>query len=118
MRGALCFAAIISLTGIIRYNSYYVGDIEDGEWLQYTIDVVKPGTYTLVVTAGGGHENGKISIMAGETPLNRQAYVLPAGMGRQKILVKNIHLQGGANRIRLRADKGGFKLFNIQIKRM
>ena len=31
----------------VKYNSYYVGDIENGEWLQYTIDVLKNGSILL-----------------------------------------------------------------------
>src|SRR5258705_8133791 len=33
-----------------RYESYYVGSIEDGEWLQYTIYVKEKGSYTLKIS--------------------------------------------------------------------
>ena len=36
------------------YKSYYVSDIEDGEWLQYTIAVAKKGVYTLQLEVAAG----------------------------------------------------------------
>ena len=33
-------------------GSYYVGSIEDGEWLQYTIDVIQGGHYDIELIAG------------------------------------------------------------------
>ena len=46
----------------VKYNSYYVGDIENGEWLQYTIDVLKERGYTFKITVTPGVEEGKISL--------------------------------------------------------
>ena len=43
----------------VKYNSYYVGDIENGEWLQYTIDVLKKGVYTFTITVAPGKRRWK-----------------------------------------------------------
>jgi endoglucanase len=103
----------------VRYNSYYVGDIENGEWLQYTIDVLKKGVYTFKITLAPGVEDGKISIISNGSSLVKEVAVPYSGnTGKwQTIAVKNIHLSGGINRIRIHANKGGFNLYSIQIMR-
>src|SRR5450432_3191445 len=45
------------------YESYYVTDIEDSEWLQFTIDVTQAGTYNLELLAASNNDTGKISIL-------------------------------------------------------
>lgn len=104
----------------IKYNSYYVGDIENGEWLQYTIDVLKQGVYTFTITVAPGKEDGKISITSNGNSLVKEVAVPNTGdNGKwQTIAVKNIHLMAGINRVRIYANKGGFNLFSIEIIRL
>ena len=103
----------------VKYNSFYVGDIENGEWLQYTIDVIKKGTYTFAITVAPGKEDGNISITSNGTFLAKDIAVSNTGdAGKWKVVtVKNINLSAGANKIQIHADKGGFNLFSIEIKR-
>ena len=103
----------------VKYNSYYVGDIENGEWLQYSVDVLKKGVYTFKITIAPGMENGKISISSNGNFLVKEVAVPVNGdIGKWKtITVKNIHLSAGINRIRIYAGKGGFNLASIQIMR-
>jgi len=101
----------------VKYNSYYVGDIENGEWLQYTIDVLKERRYTFKITVTPGVEDGKISITSNGNSLTGEV-IVPATGNRgtwQTITIKNVHLSAGINRIRIHADKGGFNLSGIQI---
>ncbi|MEP6947977.1 MAG: cellulase family glycosylhydrolase [Ginsengibacter sp.] len=103
----------------VKYNSYYVGDIENGEWLQYTIDVLKKGVYAFTITVAPGKEDGNLSITSNGNSLAKEIAV-PNGGGTgkwQTITVKNIHLSAGVNRIRIYAEKGGFNLFSIEITR-
>jgi endoglucanase len=101
----------------IKYNSYYVGDIEDGEWLQYTIDVLKNGIYNFRITVAPGVNEGKISITCHGNALSKDL-IIPARGDRQgwaTFSVEDIHLSAGRNAIRLSAVKGGFNLENIKI---
>ena len=103
----------------VKYDSYYVGDIEDGEWLQYTIHVLKAGTYSLAITVAPIKEDGKISVTSNGKSLIEGVAVPPAGMDTwQNIIVKDIHLSPGTNRIRIHADRGGFNLGSIKIMRL
>ncbi len=43
-------------------QSYYVSDIEDGEWLQFTVDNAIPGTYNLLFTVASGNDSGRLTI--------------------------------------------------------
>ena len=102
-----------------KYNSYYVGDIENSEWLQYTINVVKNGVYTFNIMVIPGKENGSISLTSNGNYLAKDITV-PANGSKgnwQIIVVKNIHLSAGIKRLRIQADKGGYKLESIQIIR-
>ena len=103
----------------VKYDSYYVGNIENGEWLQYTIDVLKKGIYTFTITVAPGKEDGEISITSNGNSLIKEIDVPDTGnIGKwQTIAVKNIHLPGGVNRIRIYANKGGFNLSGIEITR-
>jgi endoglucanase len=100
-----------------KYNSYYVGDIKSGEWLQYTIDVLKKGAYNFTITVAPGLEDGSLSITSNENLLAKQV-IIPANSNMhqwQNIVVKNILLSPGSNRIRIHAIKGGFNLERIKI---
>ncbi|GAC1424888.1 MAG: hypothetical protein NVSMB7_01040 [Chitinophagaceae bacterium] len=51
------------------YESYYVSDIEDGEWLQFTINVKQKETYNLELLTASSTDSGKIMIRDGNTVL-------------------------------------------------
>ena len=87
----------------VKYNSYYVGNIENGEWLQYTINVVKKGVYNFKITVASGTGDGNISITSNGNSLVKEV-TIPEKATRhhwQTIAVKNIHLSAGINRIRI-----------------
>ena len=101
-----------------KYNSFYVGNIEPGEWLQYTIDVLKSGAYNFVIAAVAVKENGEISIMSNNHILAKDITVVSAVTDQLKdVSVKSIHLSAGTNKIRIQVDKGGFNFYSLQIIR-
>ena len=65
-----------------KNNSNYVGDIEDGEWLQYTINVLKSGTYTFTIWVAQGKEDGKISITSNSISLAKEVTVAGGDAGK------------------------------------
>ena len=101
-----------------KYNSYYVGDIEPGEWLQYTIEVIKKRVYNFDITVSAGVNDAEISILSNGNYLAKKVIIPGNGaIGNvQKISIKNIQLAAGVNRIRIYADNGGFKFYSLQIK--
>jgi len=99
------------------YNSYYVTDIEKGEWLQYTLNATAPGTYTVKLKVAAAANDGKITLnVNGAT----QAISVPGTGGFKKwqvIDLKNIHLKAGVNKVRVYADMGGFNLHWMKFDR-
>lgn len=98
-------------------EAYHVFQIEDGEWLQYTIDVQTTGKYNVSFLVRPQSANGKITLM--ETAKRLGDLGLPAPSEKDKhawiaVTMKDITLQKGTNRIRVVATKGGFDLSTIQ----
>ena len=100
-----------------KYETYYVGSIEDGEWLQYTINVVKEGNYNLNITMASVSDAGKLSITDNGNIMVKEVAVPNTGNMNtwQTLIEKNIYLSQGRNRIRILAIIGGFNLESIQI---
>jgi hypothetical protein len=46
----------------LQKGKFYVGHIEDGEWLQYTIHVAEPGTYKLTFNISSDSAQGLITV--------------------------------------------------------
>jgi endoglucanase len=94
----------------------YVYDIENGEWLQYTVDVKRKGTYTIKLLVSHDSGKGRVSITIngqkseGSVALNAdhsQAEWYSAE-------IKKVYLNKGSNQIRIIADEGGFNIRSIQ----
>jgi len=99
-----------------EYESYYVSDIADGEWTQYTVQAKLPGTYSLKLKVAAATDGGAISVMVNGTPQAKNV-AIPNTTGLTKwqvIAIKSIKLKAGSNKIRLYFDKGGFNLHYMQ----
>ncbi len=102
-------------------TGYYVFDIEDGEWLQYTVNVQQGGNYIIrYYTVGGGNE-GIIGLTANGKNLADTR--IPAALNNtgsnpaavQTTAAKSVQLQKGINTIRLHTIKGGFNLKKFEL---
>jgi hypothetical protein len=98
------------------YNVYwYVGHTEDGEWLQYTIDVLEAGRYNLKIAVAQAQDGGVLSV-SNDSGQEQQIMRIPSTVGYLKwsvIIAKNFLLKKGINHLRIRVDKGGFNLKSI-----
>jgi endoglucanase len=97
-------------------TGYHVFSIEDGEWLQYTVEVVKKGNYTAKFNVATDTAAGQISFS-----VNNAASAGGVTLSNDEALkkwhlveLKNVPLKKGINKIRVYADKGGFNLKAIQ----
>lgn len=100
-------------------TSAYVFSIEDGEWMQYTIQAGKKDNYTISLSISSGADTGRVSLLSGNTTLISQK-PMPATGGlqhTQTVEIKNVPLDKGINRLRVYANKGGFNLYSITISR-
>lgn len=90
-------------------NEFFVFNIENGEWLQYTAEVTSPGTYTLQVKVRADTDsvgarftitgNGKVLATNIAVPGNDKIW--------QLVELKNIQLAKGTNRLRVAFVQGG-----------
>lgn len=88
----------------------YIFDIEDGEWLQYTLNVAKSGTYSL---------SAKLSTIkpASLTLLNgKQTATTPINSGLKEawLPLGKLRFQQGKNIIKVKADTGGFEFYQLK----
>jgi endoglucanase len=94
---------------------YYVGKTEDGEWLQYTVNILEGGKYDLKLIVASGDGKGIISIADGNNIIASDIRIEATG-GNEKwktVEVKNIMLADGIHQIRVTAVKGGFNFSSI-----
>ncbi|MES1217131.1 MAG: cellulase family glycosylhydrolase [Bacteroidota bacterium] len=98
-----------------RYERYYVGSIEDGEWLQYTLNIVSKGSYTIKLNIAADNADGKISILNDNVSLAKEIPIPATGGGKKwkTIEIKKVTLEAGIHHLQILADKGGFNLSEI-----
>ena len=92
-------------------NGYQVSFIEDGEWLQYTVEVKKQGNYKVAIRYSSETE-GKLHLEI-ENGKKSETISLPKIEGNDKwktVILSGIELNQGTNKIKVVFDKGGFNL--------
>lgn len=99
-------------------NDHYVGSIENGEWLQYTINVKKPGTYAIGFQLAAEKEGGQLQLENNKGTVFGTTTITPTGgSGNWKNFeLKNIKLSTGKEVLRVRAITGGFNFKNFSFK--
>lgn len=98
---------------------YYVSDIEDGEWLQYSLDVAVPGKYTLDLELSADSDGGRITVLSGGTNLSENVSLPKTDTEKwQVVKVGEVILHKGINKLKIRADKGGFKFKTLKLKKI
>jgi endoglucanase len=101
-------------------NGFYVFSIENGEWMQYTVDVKSAGLYNISFIASAENAGGIISLSDNDKIVVKALPVaVTTNLATWKpSTVKNIQLTKGVHRFRVIAIKGGFSLSGIQFKKM
>lgn len=96
-------------------ENYYVGKIEDGEWLQYTIHILVSGKYNLVFTVASKNGDGLMTIKDGNTSLAENVQIPATGNYEnwKTVMAANIDLRKGVHQLRIYAVKGGYNFTSI-----
>ena len=99
-------------------GKYYVGSIEDGEWLQYTMDIVQGGKYDIELFVSADRPGGLLTLTDAGVPIAENIKVPETGSVQpaEKIILKNIPLRQGSHRFRLLVLKGGFNFYSMTFK--
>lgn len=102
--------------GLNSQPAYYVSSIENGEWLQYTIDVQKKGTYTIRLNVASDNARGRITLFADKKIIASEIKVPKTGGMREfkTIDVKNVVLNSGKQNLKVMFDTGYFNFSYIQ----
>jgi endoglucanase len=102
-------------------GGFYVGHIEDGEWMQYTIDIEEPGKYKLLFSVSSENGNGMIAVSeTGNSAGGRKNIQIPPTGGNfnwQDVSLNDITFNKGIHRLRILAVSGGFNLRSITFKK-
>jgi aryl-phospho-beta-D-glucosidase BglC (GH1 family) len=95
-------------------NSYYVDNIEDGEWLQYTVKAKTAGKYSVKLTVASGVDNAELTV--GVNGVEQTVAIPNKGANtHQVIAVDGLQLKAGTNKIKVFAKKGGYLFYSLQI---
>ncbi len=100
-------------------DSSYISYIEDGEWLQYTLDVERNGIYNITLETASDNSSRQISIIK-ENKGNNISVPVPNSGNQQKwqwFTAGKITLAKGIQQIRVLAEKGGFNLRAIRLSK-
>ncbi|WP_029034442.1 cellulase family glycosylhydrolase [Salinimicrobium terrae] len=97
------------------YADVYVGDMEEGEWMQYSFRVSENNNFQFsLLTAANAPGKAAVEVNGKIYP----AFVIPAtGEKWKETTIKNIPLKKGENQLRFLVHNGGFKLEQIKISR-
>ena len=99
----------------LHKGDYYVGHIEDGEWLQYTLDIIRTGKYNIVFALAAVNDQGIFSVKDKSKVLAKKIKVYSTGGNQnwEKLTIKNVQLNQGIHQLRVYADKGGFNFKSL-----
>jgi len=87
-----------------------VGWIDDGDWMDYMIQVSEYGTYKLNLRIAASSNNGKIQIQKSGEVLSTLELPVTGGWQTWTTVSTNVVLEKGKYLIRLYAEKGGFNI--------
>lgn len=96
-------------------NGYAVSYIQDGEWLQYTIDTNKSKTYDVTIRYSNNKSNGKVYLVdqKGNKLTQTVSLAYTGGNSNWKTTsLGTITLKEGSNKVRIYFEKGDFN-FNF-----
>jgi endoglucanase len=95
---------------------YLVNHIEDGEWLQYTLQVSKSGVYNLLLNTAAVDATGRIAVYVNNKMVASDLEIRPTGDLQKFALstVRNVPLKSGKQVIKVLFEKGGFNLSSIK----
>ncbi len=87
-----------------------VGWIDDGDWMDYMIQVSKKGTYKLDLRVAASSNQGEIQIQKSGKVLSTVELPVTGGWQTWTTVSTNVVLEKGKYLIRLYAQKGGFNV--------
>lgn len=91
-----------------------VGWIDTGDWMDYDVNALTAGTYTVQYRVSSPSTAGKIQLKKGATILATTSVPATGGWQTWQTITATVSLSAGPQTIRLQASTGGFNLNWIQ----
>ena len=93
-----------------QYESYYVGSIEDSEWIKYTIDVKEKSSYNLKLLIAAEDNSGNITVSVDDKNVFDNISIASTNNLKnwQTQTLGKLNLNKGTHTIKLYFNKGGF----------
>ena len=97
--------------------NYYTGANASGEWLEYTVDVAKSGTYSLDLHVATPNSGRKVSVMLDGNEDITGSIDVPntGGWHDWETVMTTVELSAGKHVLRVVIDRGGFSFNWIDI---
>lgn len=102
-----------------KSNGYAVSFIEKDEWLQYTVEVAKSNKYEVEIRYSNQKAEGKFYLIDDKGNRLSETISLPFSGGEdlwKTIIIKNIQLNKGIQKIRIFFVEGNFNLNYLEFK--
>jgi hypothetical protein len=99
-------------------NGFHVASIEDGEWLQFTFDLISDKKFDVDIRYSSDAAGGKL-VLKDEREKISKTVVIPSSGGISNwktVTLKNVVLKKGTNKIRVYFEKGDFNLNFLEFK--
>lgn len=93
-------------------EQYVVGNIEAGEWLEYTITAEQAGKYNLSVLVAGDEKNATLQIILNNSLAGSATIALEKKWQEQKLL--SVNLQAGNNHLLIKTHAGTYQFANLK----
>jgi len=99
-------------------NGYDVGWIEDGEWLQYTIQSAEARTYSVLLRHSGTTETAKVHLEIDGKRVSKTFDLTPSGNWTtwKTTVITNVIVPAGNVKLRIVFEKGGANFNYFQFK--
>jgi aryl-phospho-beta-D-glucosidase BglC (GH1 family) len=109
---------IFSCADIVS-NGFYVGNTENGEWLNYTVEITENGFYELNIRYATNSDNAKIRIQVGENYISEIQNLPSTGKmdNWATFSINGIQFNKGKSQLKLLVENGGFNINYLEFKK-
>jgi len=99
-------------------NGYSVGWIEDGEWMQYTIQSEATMAYNLLIRYSGESQTAKIHIDIDGKQVSKSVSLIPTGSWStwKTVALSNIPVHAGSVKVKVVFEAGGINFNYMQFR--
>ncbi|MCB9504273.1 MAG: carbohydrate-binding protein [Deferribacteres bacterium] len=103
---------IETCSDVSKTNGYNIGWIEDGEWLQFTTEIVQTGTYSFKFRVANGGTAGLIQLALDGRIISRTITIPNTGGWDtwKDVAVEGIPLENGVHKLQVHFTKAGCNL--------